>query len=171
MTNTNNNNNNNNNSGSKAKSPRGDTTAFQLCIGFEMPPPRDPDDSVKPISFECLRRPGDRTSPKYTLKVYPFEDGDTCETYILTRQNLAAIVKGQGITTTDGRISLIRQLFRGEALTAFDNEIPADGNDVTDLRLEPARASTVFSSHLLLKLSYLLDLCIRVCYLHKNNRG
>ena len=98
---------------------------YQLCIGLEPPPKRSSADDVeKAISFTCHRSPGDVDTPKYMLKAYPFEDGQGPETFILTLQKMQEIAKGQNITTVEDKVILVRQLFKGAVLTAFENELP-----------------------------------------------
>ena len=121
--------------------------AYQLCIGLEPPPKRSSDDDVeKAITFTCHRKPGDNDSPKYSIKAYPFEDGMGPETYILTIRKMDEVIKGQNINTNGDKVILVRQLFKGSALTAFENELP-DGTRVTDAHIRKglnAMAKVVF---------------------------
>ena len=115
-------------------------SGYQLCIGLDEPPKRDADDVDKAISFTCHRVPNDTDSPKYELKAYPFEDGGTCEMFIKTLMKMNEIQKGQNITTNADKVILAKQLFKGSALTAFESELPADGN-VTNAQLARAFAA------------------------------
>ena len=99
-------------------------TSFQLCIALEEPPKRDPNSNDKPIGFVCSRDPGNQDAPTYTIKAYPFEDGDNCERFIKTKESFDDIVRGQSIESNENRVTLVRQLFKGSALTAFENELP-----------------------------------------------
>ena len=116
-------------------------TGYQLCIGLEEPPKRDIDDVEKAISFTCHRVPDDTDSPKYELKAYPFEDDGTCEQYIKTFMWLIKIEKGQNITTNMDKVILVRQLFKGAALTAFETELPAADQPITNGQLKKAFAA------------------------------
>ena len=118
-----------------------DDQDFKLCIGLEPPPSRDPDNHARPISFECRRTPGDEKSPAYTLKVYPYEDGDSPEIFVMTRQVQAQIERGQKIETNAEKVVLIRQLFQGAALTAFETEMPAPTANITDAQLKKGIAA------------------------------
>lgn len=107
-------------------------TSFQLCIALEEPPKRDPNGSEKPISFVCSREPGNKDSAPYQIKAYPFEDGDNCEMFIKTKKLFDDIIKGQKIETNANRVTLVRQLFKGSALTAFENELPIEPTAVIE---------------------------------------
>ena len=107
-------------------------TAFQLCIPLEEPPKRDPSNGEKPISFVCSREPGNKDAAPYQIKAYPFEDGDNCEQFIKTKKLFDDIIKGQEIETNANLVTLVRQLFKGSALTAFENEIPIDPTAVIE---------------------------------------
>ena len=102
--------------------------SFQLCIPLEEPPKRDPNDPEKPIGFSCLRDPTNNDSPKYTIKVFPYEDGQSCEQFLRTKEHFEAIKKGQNITANMDQVILVRQLFKGSAITAFDNALPNGAN-------------------------------------------
>ena len=114
---------------------------YQLCITLEEPPKRDPDSKEKPIGFTCSRDPTDKDAPTYTLKAFPFDDGDNCEQFLKTREIYEAVKQGQAITTNENRVTLVRQLFKGAALTAFDNEI-TDANVSDDMYKKAWKAMT-----------------------------
>ena len=116
-------------------------SGYQLCIGLEETPTRELDDVEKAISFTCHRVPGDTDSPKYKLKAYPYEDGASCEQYIKTFMRMLEVEKGQKIETNEDKVILVRQLFKGAALTAFETELPAAGQAITNAQLKKAFAA------------------------------
>ena len=119
------------------KSTSESKNAFQLCIPLDEPPKRDPNDTDKPISFVCHRKPSDKDSASYTIKVFPFEDDDCCEQFIKMQQHYEAILISQDLESNEDRAVLIRQLFKGSALTAFENEMPSRPTDkISDARFK-----------------------------------
>ena len=101
-----------------------DKASYKLCIALKPNVAVDHGSDKKPIEFECSHTPGVANAPTYTLSVYPFEDGYSCEQYIQTLKHVDDIIKGQGLTTNEQKAQLIRQLFKGSTLVAFENEMP-----------------------------------------------
>ena len=99
-------------------------SSYQLCIGLVATDKKDSDPSFKPISFECSRKPGEANAATYTVKQYPFCDGDSCEYYINVMQSMDIVVAGQSLDTNEEKKHLVHQLFEGATRTAFDNEMP-----------------------------------------------
>ena len=107
-----------------------DKSSYKLCIGLKPEVAIDHTNSdKKPIEFTCSHQPGVDGAPTFTLKVYPFEDGWSCEHYIRTLKSIDDIIKGQGLTTNAQKVQIIRQLFSGGTLTAFENEMPGASED------------------------------------------
>lgn len=98
---------------------------FQLCIPLEPPPPRNSDDEViKPIAFTCKMNPKDKNSSEFVIKVYKVGDDTTVENLLETFKQMVAVEAGQALKKNEDRVTLVRQLFEGSLLTAFENELP-----------------------------------------------
>ena len=104
---------------------------FQLCIGLEPPPKRSDDDES--ISFTCKMNLTKKDSPEFSVTVYKFGDDGTAEQLLETLKLMQTVERGQAAKKNEDRVSLIRQVFEGSVLTAFENELPgpdANGNPV-----------------------------------------
>ena len=60
--------------------------------------------------------------------------------FIKTLMKMQEIQKGQNITMNTDKVIQVKQLFKGSALTAFESELPANGN-VTNAQLNKAFAA------------------------------
>jgi hypothetical protein len=106
---------------------------FKLCIPLEGPPQRSSDDDAeKATSFTCKMNPKDKNSAEYVKKIYPFGDDGGCEQLLITLNLMTAVIKGQGLKSNEQKVELLRQIFQGSVLAAFENEMPkADAVDQT----------------------------------------
>ena len=114
----------------KEKDKSKDKSSYKLCIGLKPETALLDREDKKPISFDCSHNPGVDGAPTYKIKVYPFEDGYPCEVYLQTLKYVDDIIAGQGLTTNEQKVRVIRQLFDGtSALVAFENEMPNNPTD------------------------------------------
>ena len=124
------------------KSSETNKASFQLCITLDEPPKGDPNNTDKRIGFSCHEDPTDKDSPTYTIKAYPYEDGNNCKQFLKTMELFESIETGQNIKSNEDQVVLMKQLFKGSALTAFVNKLPsAAGARITDANLKKAKAA------------------------------
>ena len=78
--------------------------------------------------YKLQNNPAEEGSPVYELSV-PYFCSGTCEEYLLFEKNLNCILTGQGATTGPNKFLVARHLLEGDALTIFNNAMPADANE------------------------------------------
>ena len=111
----------------------------ELSIGLEPHTKRFTDDDADPISFMCKMHPNNELSPEYVVKIQVFDDQGGPEDFIDTLKKMQIVQEGQNIQTNADRVKLIRQIFSGSTMDAFENELPDTGaisNDVYDKALQ-----------------------------------
>ena len=75
-------------------------------------------------TYKLRNNPAEDQSPVYELSVPYFRSG-TCEEYLLFEKNLNRVTTGQGATSGPNKFLVARRLLEGDALTTFNNALPA----------------------------------------------
>jgi hypothetical protein len=89
------------------------------------------------MKFKLLSVPGKKDSPTYEVTVNIFKTG-TPEEYIKTLIALEQVCVGQNLKDAKEKYTMARRVFKGEALTAFNNAAAKASSldDQSDLGLE-----------------------------------
>ena len=108
-----------------------DKVPYKFVIPFEEPSPDD-DDDRKTLSFTLRNDPSQgKNSTTWVRTIQEFENG-TPEELLLLLNAMDEICTGQSLDTPDQKIMLVRRIFKGSALTAFEGALPSTNGPVTD---------------------------------------
>ena len=91
-------------------------------------PPEEPDYTDKG-SYETVKLymdPSDTSSATYSINVHYFRSGQP-ESFLLFRENLEKVLKGQDLKTAEEKFAVARRLLKGDALTAFNSAAATAG--------------------------------------------
>ena len=100
----------------------------ELSIGLEPHIKKYDDDDAKPISYTCKMHPDSEISAEYVVKIDIFDNQGSPEDFIDTVKKMETVQEGQNIKTNEDRVKLIRQIFSGSTIDAFENQMPTTGS-------------------------------------------
>lgn len=86
--------------------------------------------------YKLRHNPTDDKSPTYELEIQYFSDDGTCEDFLEFETKIKEIFRGQNVTTGIGRFNVVRRLFKGSALTTFNQALPQNGGTETLISFE-----------------------------------
>ena len=81
--------------------------------------------------YKLRNVPKEKTSPTYELAVPYFSSG-TPEEFLMFRENVERVCKGQNVTDGPGKFLIARRLLEGDALAVFNGALPAGEQETSD---------------------------------------
>ena len=89
---------------------------------------RQSEDKSASTKYKCYKDPSNTKSAQYAVVIYHFDNKGPETTRFLLKK-LKSIERGQRVTNGPDKYSLVRQVLKGVALTAFENAATEHGNE------------------------------------------
>ena len=116
--------------------PKTTTMANSATLASVPPIPLDrPDVKKIPktsyVTFKLRTNPTDNDSPEYDFSMAYFRSG-TAEDLLIWLKNLNKVFVGMNVTNGPGQYAMARRVLQGDALSAFERAVAANGNETVE---------------------------------------
>ena len=92
---------------------------------------RQTEDKSASTEYKCYKDPSNTKSAQFAVVIHHF-DNEGPETLLDFLKRLKSIERGQGVTNGPDKYALVRQVLKGVALTAFENDATEHGNETVE---------------------------------------